>query len=130
MMMIYHVDVFKKFKDEEGKFKELLTNDLQGLLALYEAAHLMVHGEDILDEALAFTIAHLSSMASDNPLKEQVIQALKRPIRKGLTRVEARNFISIYQQDDSHHKSLLKLAKLDYNLLQSQHKKELSEITK
>ena len=116
--------------DEEGNFKESLISDLPGLLALYEAAHLMVHGEDILDEALAFTTAHLRSMLSDdsdNPLKEQIIRTLKRPIRKGIPRVEARHYISIYQEDDSHDESLLKLAKLDYNMLQSLHKKQLSE---
>ncbi|XP_019072461.1 (-)-germacrene D synthase [Vitis vinifera] len=130
----YHIpsDVFKKFKDEEGNFKESLVGDLPGMLALYEATHLMVHGEDILDEAQAFTTAHLQSMApdSDNPLKKQVIHALERPIRKSLIRVEARHYISIYQEYDSHNKSLLKLAKLDFNLLQSLHRKELSEITK
>ncbi|RVW79396.1 (-)-germacrene D synthase [Vitis vinifera] len=130
----YHIpsDVFKKFKDEEGNFKESLVGDLPGMLALYEATHLMVHGEDILNEALAFTTAHLQSMApdSDNPLKKQVIHALERPIRKSLIRVEARHYISIYQEYDSHNKSLLKLAKLDFNLLQSLHRKELSEITK
>ncbi|KAJ9671616.1 hypothetical protein PVL29_025363 [Vitis rotundifolia] len=130
----YHIpsDVFKKFKDEEGNFKQSLVGDLPGMLALYEATHLMVHGEDILDEALAFTTAHLQSMASDsdNPLKKQVIRALERPIRKSLIRVEARHYISIYQEYDSHNKSLLKLAKLDFNLLQSLHRKELSEITK
>ncbi|WKA12122.1 hypothetical protein VitviT2T_029544 [Vitis vinifera] len=129
---IFAANVFKKFKDEEGNFKESLVGDLPGMLALYEATHLMVHGEDILDEAQAFTTAHLQSMApdSDNPLKKQVIHALERPIRKSLIRVEARHYISIYQEYDSHNKSLLKLAKLDFNLLQSLHRKELSEITK
>ena len=101
------------------------------MLALYEATHLMVDGEKILEEALAFTTTHLQSMATDpnNPLAKRVIRALKRPIRKALTRVEARHHISIYQQDESiHKKSLLKLAKLDFNLLQSLHRKELSEM--
>ena len=126
------IDVFNKFKDKEGNFKEYLIGDSLGMLALYEATHLMVHGEDILEEALAFTTTHLQSMATDpnNPLAKQVIRALKRPIRKGLTRVEATHYISIYQQDGSHNKSLLKLAKLDFNLLQSLHRKELSEISR
>ena len=127
------IDVFNKFKDKEGNFKESLIGDSPGLLALYEATHLMVHGEDILEEALAFTTTHLQSIVTDhpnNPLAKQVIHALKRPIRKGLTRVEARHGISIYQQDDSHNKSLLKLAKLDFNLLQSLHRKELSDISR
>ncbi|KAF2290747.1 hypothetical protein GH714_015293 [Hevea brasiliensis] len=48
-------DVFNKFKDREGNFREDLTNDVQGLLSLYEASHLCVRGEDTLDEALEFT---------------------------------------------------------------------------
>ena len=128
-----YIGVFKKFKDEEGNFKESLIGDSLGMLALYEASHLMVDGEEILEEALAFTTTHLQSMSTDpnNPLAKQVIHALKRPIRKALTRVEARYYISIYQQDDSScNKSLLRLAKLDFNLLQSLHRKEQSEISR
>ncbi|KAL6314157.1 hypothetical protein AAG906_011899 [Vitis piasezkii] len=115
----YHIppDVFNKFKDGEGNFKESLTGDLPGLLALYEATHLMVHGEDILEEALAFSTAHLQSMATDSthPLQHKV---------------EARHYISVYQEDGPHNKTLLKLSKLDFNLLQSLHRKELSEVTR
>ena len=89
----------------------------------------MVDGEEILEETLAFTTAHLQSVVTDhpnNPLAKRVIRALNRPIRKDLTRVEARHYISIYQQDVSHNKSFLKLAKLEFNLLQPLHRKELS----
>jgi hypothetical protein len=34
------------------------------MLSLYEATHLRVHGEAILDEALVFTATHLESIAS------------------------------------------------------------------
>ncbi|KAB2615812.1 hypothetical protein D8674_022400 [Pyrus ussuriensis x Pyrus communis] len=53
-------DMFNKFKDvNDAKFKESLTNDVVGLISLYEATHLRVHGEDILEEALSFTTTHL-----------------------------------------------------------------------
>ena len=102
------------------------------MLGLYEAAHLRVQEEDILDEALAFTTAHLESLVEDldYPLAAQATQALYRPIRKGLERLEARPHISIYQDEASHSKGLLELAKLDFNLLQSLYKKELSYITR
>ncbi|KAL6316141.1 hypothetical protein AAG906_015971 [Vitis piasezkii] len=113
-------------------FRESLIGDVQGMLGLYEAAHLRVQEEDILDEALAFTTTHLKSLVKhlDHPLAVQVTQALHRPIRKGLERLEARPYISIYQDEASHSKALLKLAKLDFNLLQSLYKKELSHITR
>jgi len=74
--------MFTKFKDDKGNFKESLNNDAQGMLSLYEATHLRVHGEDILDEALVFTTTHFESVAShlSPPLAAQVSHALKQPI--------------------------------------------------
>ena len=128
--MVMITDIFNRYTDEKGRFKESLINDACGLLGLYEAAHLRVWEEDILDEALAFTTTHLKSMVEhlEYPLAAQVSHALYRPIRKGLERLEARPFMSIYQDEASHSKALLKLAKLDFNLLQSLYKKELSNI--
>ncbi|KAE8125665.1 hypothetical protein FH972_020444 [Carpinus fangiana] len=125
-------DLFTKFMDNKENFKESLINDAQGMLSLYEAAHLRVHGEDILDKALVFTTTHLVSVAShlSPPLATQVSHALKQPIRQGLPRLEARHYFSIYQQDDSHNKVLLTFAKLDFNQLQKLHQKEVSEITR
>ncbi|KAF5478802.1 hypothetical protein F2P56_005332 [Juglans regia] len=125
-------DVFNKFKDEKDNFKESLSTNIPGILALYEATHLRVHGEDILDEALAFTTAQLKSAAShlSNPIAAKVNHALKQPLHKGIPRLEARHFISIYQDDTSHKKAFLKLAILDFNLVQSLHKQELTEITR
>ncbi|XP_050218835.1 (-)-germacrene D synthase-like [Mercurialis annua] len=125
-------DVFNKFKDNKGRFKDSLVNDARGMLSLYEATHLRVHGEDILDEALAFTSAHLHSMATqlNSPLSDQINHALKQPIHTGLPRLEARNYLSIYQASFSCNEVLLSFAKLDFNLLQEQHQKELCDITK
>ncbi|KAE9458116.1 hypothetical protein C3L33_09982, partial [Rhododendron williamsianum] len=130
--MVY-ADVFNKFNDNEGKFKELLIGDVRGLLSLYEATFLSIHQEDILDEAMEFTTTHLNSALpnlGNNPIATQVIHALYQPIHKGLTRLESRHYISFYQKDDSHNKVLLDFAKLDFNLLQKLHQKELSEITR
>ncbi|KAK8368933.1 hypothetical protein V6Z12_A01G076900 [Gossypium hirsutum] len=81
-------EVFYKFKDEERNFKSSLTNDVQGLLELYEASCMRVHGEDILDEAISFITTHLTVAAAtlDYPLSEQVTHALKQSIRRGLPR--------------------------------------------
>uniref|UniRef100_A0A2N9H530 Terpene synthase N-terminal domain-containing protein n=1 Tax=Fagus sylvatica TaxID=28930 RepID=A0A2N9H530_FAGSY len=125
-------DAFNKFKDEIGQFKESLTTNVQGMLDFYEATHLRVHAEGIIDEALVFTTTHLKSTASaiSNLLAAQVTHALKQPIHKGIPRLEAWRYISIYEQDASHNKALLKLSKLDFNLVQSLHKEELCDITR
>ncbi|GLT57201.1 hypothetical protein SLA2020_301890 [Shorea laevis] len=126
-------EMFKKFMDEEGNFKEDLVNDVLGMLNLYEAAHLCVHGEEISDEAIAFTTSHLELMATKlSPLlAEQIAHALNRPIQKGLPRIEARHYISLYSRDGhfvSSNAALLKFAKIDFNVLQACHLKELSGI--
>ncbi|KAL7168653.1 hypothetical protein ACSBR2_038986 [Camellia fascicularis] len=125
-------DVFNKFKDDNGKIRESLIGDVRGMLSLYEAAHLRVRGEDILDEALSFTVTHLESAVPNlsNLVQEQVIHALNQPIHKGLTRLEATRYFFFYEQDDSHNKVLLNFVKLDFNLLQKTHQWELSEITR
>ncbi|XP_060186156.1 sesquiterpene synthase 9-like, partial [Lycium barbarum] len=127
-------DVFKQFTDQDGKFKEILTNDVQGLLSLYEAAHLRVRGEEILEDALTFTTVHLEFMVpnlSNKSLKVQVTEALKQPIRKTLPRLGARKYIFIYENiTDAHTDLLLKFAKLDFNALQKLHQAELSELTR
>ncbi|GAY69630.1 hypothetical protein CUMW_288950, partial [Citrus unshiu] len=114
-------DIFSGFKDDQGKFKVSLINDVTGMLSLYEAAHLRIHGEDILDDALALTTSHLESMVTQvSPqLSDEILHALNRPIRRGLPRLEAIYYINLYSQDDSKDKAiLLKFAKLDFCMLQ------------
>ncbi|XP_048136396.1 (-)-germacrene D synthase-like isoform X1 [Rhodamnia argentea] len=126
-------DVFNKFKDSEGNFRESLINDVGGLLSLYEACRLRCHGDSILEEALSFATTYLESINENKvstSLAKQVSHALKQPLRKGLPRLEARHYIPLYQEDPSHDEVLLALAKLDFNLLQEQHQKELGKITR
>ncbi|KAF8043555.1 hypothetical protein BT93_A1773 [Corymbia citriodora subsp. variegata] len=126
-------EVFNKFKDGEGNFKESLITDARGLLNLYEACHLRCHGDAILEEALPYAITHLELIDESKvstSLVKRVQHALKQPLHKGLPRLEARYYIPLYQEEPSHDKVLLALAKLDFNLLQEQHQKELGKITR
>ncbi|XP_021297437.1 (+)-delta-cadinene synthase isozyme A-like [Herrania umbratica] len=125
-----HCESFNKFKDEKGHFKASLISDVRGLLELYEAAHLRVHGESILEEALAFTSYHLKSAETmvEHPLSTQINNALKRPLRKSLPRLVARSYISIYERYVTQEDTLLEFAKLDFKLLQHLHKNEIKEV--
>lgn len=110
------------------KFKD---GDIMGVLEYFEATHLRVKGEDILEEGYVSSRKLLESAVPylSNPIAEQVDHALHQySNRRGLPRVEARHYISIYAQYASHHPKLLELAKLDFNLLQALHKRELSEL--
>ncbi|KAK1352524.1 (-)-germacrene D synthase [Heracleum sosnowskyi] len=97
---------------------------------LYEA-HLRTHGEDSLDEALAFTTYHLKSIAKSldsGSLARLVRRALEQPLHEGIQRMEAKHFILYYEESPSRNDALLKFAKLDFNLLQMLYKKELSQV--
>lgn len=132
-------EIFDKFKEEEGAgFKLQVPSGavddeevVGGVLEFLEATYLRVRGEQVLDEAFVYARNYLQSVLPTltNPLHQQVHHALyEHSNRRGLTRLEARRYIPIYQQYPSHHQSLLTLAKLDFNLVQSMHKKELSQL--
>nr|XP_009757910.1 PREDICTED: 5-epi-aristolochene synthase 1-like [Nicotiana sylvestris] len=126
-------EIFSKFQDENGKFKESLASDVLGLLNLYEASHVRTHADDILEDALAFSTIHLESAAPHliSPLREQVTHALEQCLHKGVPRVETRFFISsIYEKEQSKNTVLLRFSKLDYNMLQMLHKQELAEVSR
>nr|GEU62861.1 (E)-beta-farnesene synthase-like [Tanacetum cinerariifolium] len=127
-------DIFENHRDEIGNFQESLCNDPQGMLALYEATYMRVEGEEVLEKALEFTKIHLGIISKDpfcdSSLRTEIEKALKQPLRRRLPRLEAVHYIPIYQQKASHNEALLKLAKLDFNVLQEMHKDELSQICK
>ncbi|KAL2327942.1 hypothetical protein Fmac_021369 [Flemingia macrophylla] len=128
----FHVSplVFNKFKDLQGNFSERLFSDVEGILSLYEASHVMIHGEEILEEALAFTSTQLKSIVTTlSPfLAAQVNHSLRQSLHKNLPRLEARRYISTYEQHPYHNEILLTLAKLDFNKLQHLHQKEFGNI--
>ncbi|XP_050942477.1 (-)-germacrene D synthase-like isoform X4 [Cucumis melo] len=125
-------EIFNKFTNERGEFKESIGKDKIGLLSLYEASHLRMKGENILDEALAFTTSYLKAMAMDSnsPFYEEAKYALKWPIYKAVKRLMARHYISLYSNNPLKNNVLLTFAKLDYNSLQKLYQNELSELTR
>ncbi|CAI0457099.1 unnamed protein product [Linum tenue] len=127
------VDWFTKLKDNEGRFNEWLSTNDQGLLSLYEAAHMAFNGEDILDEALTFATKTLKCSIlphTINPRFQKHINfALRFPVWKCIPRLLARYYIDFYSEDPSHNQKLLMLAKLDFNMVQNIHQQELREIS-
>ncbi|KAG6466402.1 hypothetical protein ZIOFF_075802 [Zingiber officinale] len=125
------VDVFNKFKDEEGNFMSTLNEDVKGLLSLYNAAYLRIHGEYILDEAILFTKNRLASLLDElkQPLVILVSHFLETPLCRGNKRLLARKYIPIYQEEERRNEAILEFAKLDFNLLQSLHQEELKKIS-
>ena len=131
-VLVCETDIFNEFKDGKGNFKDNLIDDVEGLLSLYEASFLGGHGEDTLDKALYFCKTHLESAVAHlvSPLADKVSRALKRPLLKGVPKHEQWHHILIYQQDEACPGAVLKLAKLDFNVLQKCYQDELRIISR
>ncbi|KAJ4849620.1 hypothetical protein Tsubulata_044566 [Turnera subulata] len=118
-------DVFNKFVDANGNFKENLIKDW--------ASYLSVHGEKILDDALEFTKKHLKCFLVNDELPtpdgEQVNRALDRPVQRNVEKFEQLKYISIYEKLDAHNEVVLKLAKMDFNIVQSIYQQEMRSLT-
>ncbi|XP_031390730.1 alpha-terpineol synthase, chloroplastic-like [Punica granatum] len=128
-------DVFERFTDDKGSFGVPSNEDgVKGLLSLYEASFHALEGEMILDNAKAFSSTCLMNVKKDinmSPsLARKVDHALDMPIHWRPNRLEARWFINAYEGERDRNPILLKLAKLDYNMVQSIHKKEVSELAR
>ena len=120
---LWNLDVFKKFKEGEG-FMSCLTQDVMGLLSLYEATQLALPEEQILEEAKEFSVKHLQCLREDRidvNLVEQVRHSLEAPLHWLMPRLEARRFIDAYEKDEGKISCLLELAKLDFNVVQAMH---------
>ncbi|XP_050204828.1 probable terpene synthase 11 [Mercurialis annua] len=108
-------DVFRKFMNKDGKFKESLRKEASGMVSLHEASYLGTVDEDELVEAMEFT---RSCIGLDVP------RHLRMP------RLEARNYIHHYSLQTNNNITLKELAILDYNHVQSLHRNELDEIVR
>ncbi|KAG4961056.1 hypothetical protein JHK87_037689 [Glycine soja] len=93
-------DAVESFKDEEGKFKVKISNDVQGLLSLYEASYLSFEGETVW-EAKAFSRTHLMNLMKEGiestEVAEQVRHVLEGlPFHQSFQRLDAYGDILTY----------------------------------
>ncbi|XWS63338.1 hypothetical protein CRYUN_Cryun06bG0086700 [Craigia yunnanensis] len=125
-------DVFSSFKDQNGSFKASLSEDVKGMLSLYEASYFAFEGENLLDEAKEFTRMHLKDpkVNISKSLAEQVNHALELPLNRRMQRLEARWTIESYSRRQDVNQVVLELAKLDFNRVQFEHQKELRDMSR
>lgn len=138
--------VFDNFKNEKGQFfcnsnGEEGKGDkrVRSMLSLFRASNISFPGEKVMDEAKTFATEYLNKVLTGQTVTEslsrEVKYALEFPWYCSVPRWEARNYIEIYDQNHSWLKSninekILELAKLDFNILQSMHHKELQLISR
>ncbi|KAJ6833870.1 terpene synthase 10-like isoform X1 [Iris pallida] len=121
-------DVLNIFKDiQNGTFIDTKT-----LLSLYEASYLAKEGEDMLDEMRHFASKHLQELAAslEPSQREHVVRSLELPLTLRMPRWHSWYFIHAYQKMENMDPNLLELAKLDYNKVQSNYKKELKTLSR
>ncbi|RWR97840.1 terpene synthase 10-like protein isoform X1 [Cinnamomum micranthum f. kanehirae] len=125
----YHVsqDVFNKFKDEGGGLITSVTEDINGILSLYEASHLAYQGETLLLECRTFTCTYLKAIKEsvDIMLANKLGHALELPLHWRTQRLEALWYLNIYENEENMNPTLLELAKLDFNMVQATHQRDL-----
>ncbi|CAL9128522.1 unnamed protein product [Musa textilis] len=114
--------------------KTCLRHQTKGMLCLFEASYLGKEGEFILIEAMDFTTKHLKNLMEEGSLeprfREHVAHALELPLNWRMQRIHNRWFIETYQREATMNPLLLELAKLDFNLVQSIHKRDLRELSR
>ncbi|KAG8385682.1 hypothetical protein BUALT_Bualt03G0070500 [Buddleja alternifolia] len=131
----YHIpqEVFCSFTNEDGNFDVCLSDDVKGLLSLYEASFLSLEDETMLDLAKDFSSHHLKAMLeriTERTLADQVRHALELPLHWRVQKLEARWFIYVYETRSDADLILLELAKLDFNIVQAQYQDEIKQMSR
>ncbi|KAF8043192.1 hypothetical protein BT93_A1512 [Corymbia citriodora subsp. variegata] len=126
--------VFQRFMTEDASsFRESLREDIKGLLSLYEASFYGFEGEAFIDVARTFSSACLENVKGDNDVwVRKIDHALDMPVHWRPNRLEARWSVDVYEADqrDCSNPILLDLAKLDFNVVQSVYRDEVSKLAR
>ncbi|XP_014496709.1 isoprene synthase, chloroplastic-like [Vigna radiata var. radiata] len=111
----FHVsqDIFTSFKDKEGKFKAEISNDVEGMLSLYEASYLTLEGESLW-EANEFSRTHLMNLMEERSMDAKMAEKVRHvleglPYHKSCCRLVAQHYINTYDKAEPHNLLLLEL---------------------
>lgn len=135
MYIICKTDVFNDFiGNKEGKSHWNVSEDIKGLMELYEAAQLSVEGENVLDEAGNFSANLLNELMKnqlDHCQARVVGNTLSYPHHKSLPRFTAKTlFLNNYQGENGWIHVLRELATMEFNMVKSLHQKEVVQVSK
>lgn len=129
---MYVADVFNGFRGENMKFKDALSEDMRGLMALHEASHLCLEDEDILDEASIFTTNLLSAKLPHLDDRQALVvqNTLHYPYHKNLSRFMIKNYLKNHNLKNDWEKLLADLAIMDFNVMQHIYHQEIVQVFK
>ncbi|KAH9743709.1 tricyclene synthase [Citrus sinensis] len=126
-------DMFIDFMDETGTtFSTSKCTDIKGLIELFEASHLALEGESILDEAKVFSGGTLKGIYSslNTDLAQTVARVLELPSHWRVPWYEVRWQINSYEKEKHMNTILLELAKLNFNIVQATLQNDLRELSR
>nr|AOG18237.1 diterpene synthase [Taiwania cryptomerioides] len=148
------IEAFSHFKKDDQFicFQGQANQAVTGMYNLYRASQVLFPGESILQEAKIFTRKFLEDKKARNQINDkwiiskglvgEVEYALNFPWYASQSRIETRMYIQQYGTDDIwigkslyrmpfvNNKTYIDLARADFNLCQSVHRKELDAITR
>ncbi|GAB4831037.1 hypothetical protein Ancab_005051, partial [Ancistrocladus abbreviatus] len=127
---MHATNVFNRFKDKDGNFKQEPSRDIQGLMRMFEASQLGTKGEDILDEANEFSekLLNASMKTLHPPLAMAVENALKHPFHKSLAMFASEDFLNTYSDKRILNNELEELAAMEFNMVRTIHQSKIYEI--
>lgn len=120
--------MFLGFLDETGKFKASTASNVEAMVELFEASNLGSEGENILNEAKLFYIKSLKSYFAAN--YSNFNQALSLPLHWTAEWYNIKKHILAYEKGGKINPKLMELAKLNFNIVQAAHQKDLKEISR
>ncbi|XP_076920367.1 (3S,6E)-nerolidol synthase 1-like [Bidens hawaiensis] len=125
----YHVsaDVFASFKQEDGKFKEEIAEDVKGLMALYEASQVSIEGDNMIEEAADFSSHRLKEMIPSLDQDEAIMvnDTFKYSYQRTSPAFMVKKYIKRYTGT-----TMSELAELELANVQSLHRTEIDLISR
>nr|GMC78739.1 (3S,6E)-nerolidol synthase 1-like [Ipomoea batatas] len=121
------------FKGENMKFKNALSEDIRGLMALHEASHLCIEDDgDILDEAFLFSTNFLTARLPhlDDFQASMVQNTLHYPHHKCLPRFMTNHYLKHHDLKKDWEKLIANLAIMDFNKMQCIYHEEILQVFK
>ncbi|KAF6173986.1 hypothetical protein GIB67_039937 [Kingdonia uniflora] len=111
------------------KFKKYLIEDVKGFKKLYEASQLGIEGESLLEEAAVFAPMNLDATPIHLGEDEArfIQNTLQNPCNNSLARLKLIHYIKNLESLCGKNVDIQELAKMDFNIVQSLHQRELFE---
>ncbi|XP_039166663.1 (E,E)-alpha-farnesene synthase [Eucalyptus grandis] len=125
-------DALRSFRDGRNTLSGSNCGDVEAMIELLEASYLAMEGENILEEAKAFSTGILQERVSglDGQLLKRAVHALELPMHWRVQWFDIKWQIDLYEQQEDKQSSLLQLAKLNFNIVQATHQRDLRDISR